>query len=57
VQSYFAAPRVVRDPDALIEAYGTTDLVMVTAPDGHLLFKRQDATLDAISAAVTEALQ
>jgi hypothetical protein len=55
-RTYFGADVVVRDPGHTIEAYGTTSMVMVVDAEGVIQFKREDATLEAITEAIEDEL-
>jgi hypothetical protein len=56
IDAYPSAAAAWMDPDLQLDAYGTTDLVLVLAADGSLTFVRQTATEDAIRAAVEAVL-
>jgi len=57
IRARFApAATVVYDPDGAIEAYGTTDLAMVTDRSAKIVFKRRDATERAVTTAVDREL-
>lgn len=45
------------DANKALETYGTTDLVLVLAADGTLLFNRETSTVSTITAAVNAALE
>lgn len=54
--AYPSASAVWMDPRKALEAYGSTDLVLVLDRDGTLRFVRQTATEDAIVAAVEDVI-
>jgi hypothetical protein len=56
VDAYPSTAAAWLDPERQLEAYGTTDLVLVLAADGTLTFARQTATEDAIREAVDAVL-
>ena len=47
---------VLYDEQAALEAYGTTDLVLLLDPYGKIIFNRRDATENAVRRAVEAAL-
>ena len=53
---YGLSGTVAIDPAKALEAYGTTDLVMVTGRSGKIAFLRNNATEAAVTAAVDEQL-
>jgi len=56
-QDYYPSPAVVwMDPDRALEAYGSTDLVLVLDADGTLELARQTSNEEVITAAVAAAL-
>jgi hypothetical protein len=55
-ETYPSAAAVWMDPDDRLEAYGTTDFVLVLSADGVIEFARETASEDTIEAAVLAAL-
>lgn len=56
-QEYYPSPASVwMDPDRALEAYGSTDLVLVLGADGTLALARQTSNEALITAAVEAAL-